>query len=340
MNMKDVAQMANVSIATVSRVINQPRVVKPETRKRVERVLEQTNFVANAVARGLVLNSTRTVGVLAVDIRDQYFAEVTYTIERNFTELGYNVILSNTGGELGEKKKCLRLMLEKKVDGLILVGSVFKERNSNLHILAASRYVPVVMVNCGLEGENVYSILCDDAQGIRDAVASLAQAGHTGIYYFNDVRTFSGLAKREGFERGMREFGLNPANVVEIQRTIDGGRVGIRRLISEGAKVTAVVTGEDLTAVGVLKGLQEEGLESPQDVAVIGYNNSILAQASSPTLTSVNNMAESMAAGAVNLLYDILQGKQASRKTVLTPALVHRDSAPPPASHTALRPKG
>jgi LacI family transcriptional regulator len=187
MKMDDIAKLAGVSIATVSRVINEPEKVKPETRERVQQIMTKTNFVANAVARGLVVNSMKTIGVLVADIRDLYFSTVTYNIEREFTKLGYNVILSNTGGELGEKKKYLRVMLEKQVDGLILVGSVFKERSGNEHILTASESVPIVTVNSFLEGHNIYSVLCDDFQGIKDTVNYLVKLGHQDIFYLNDV---------------------------------------------------------------------------------------------------------------------------------------------------------
>lgn len=202
MRMNDIAKLAGVSIATVSRVINEPEVVKPETRKKVQQILEETNFVANAFARGLVVNSMKTIGVLAADIRDLFFATVTYTIERQFTELGYNVILSNTGGGFGERKKYLQVMLEKQVDGIILVGSVFKERSGNEHILAASEDVPIVMVNTFLEGPNIYSVLCDDCQGVKVAVEYLVNLGHRNIYYLNDMKSFSGLAKMNGFRGG------------------------------------------------------------------------------------------------------------------------------------------
>ena len=131
--MKDIAGLAGVSIATVSRVINNPEQVRPETREKVQNILEKTNFVANAVARGLVLNSTRTIGVLTVDIRDMFFAKVIYTIERCFKNLGYNVLLSNTGGEPEEKKRYIKVMLEQQVDGLILVGSVFREHREQAY---------------------------------------------------------------------------------------------------------------------------------------------------------------------------------------------------------------
>src|SRR5690554_1338464 len=326
MKMRDIADLAGVSIATVSRVLNEPEKVKLETRQRVQKILEQTNFVANAVARGLVMNSMKTIGVLTVDIRDLYFAKVTYTVERCFKELGYNVILSNTGGEPEEKKKYIQVMLEKQVDGLILVGSVFKERTGNKHILAAGKSVPVVLVNSFLPGDNIYSILCDDAQGIEKAVDYLVKMGHQKIYYFIDTKSYSGLDKLEGFRRGMRENSLDDTGIMEIPRSLEGGEEAIFRLHEEKKNFSAAITGEDVTAAGVMKAPTKLGRRIPEDVAVIGYNNSIPAAMTIPGLTSVDSMAEAMAVGAVQTLYNVLQGMQVAQKTILTPSLVFRES--------------
>ncbi|HBK68843.1 MAG TPA: LacI family transcriptional regulator [Firmicutes bacterium] len=326
MKMQDIADLAGVSIATVSRVINQPEKVKIETRLKVQKILEQTNFVANAVARGLVVNSMKTIGVLTVDIRDLYFSNIIYTIERQFTDLGYNVILSNTGGELGEKKKYLLVMLEKQVDGLILVGSVFKERSGNKHILEASKNVPVILVNSFLEGDNIYSVLCDDAYGVKEAVNYLVNQGRKDIYYFTDTKSASGLAKLEGFVLGMKENGLNETNIIEVSRDLEGGIKGSEQLVADNRKVSAVICGEDLIAIGAMKAFTGLGRKIPDDVGFIGYNNSILAQTATPTLTSVDNMAAAMARQAVELLVDTLQHKQVSKKIVLTPSLLVRES--------------
>ncbi|HBG15727.1 MAG TPA: LacI family transcriptional regulator [Firmicutes bacterium] len=326
MKMQDIADLAGVSIATVSRVINQPEKVKIETRLKVQKILEQTNFVANAVARGLVVNSMKTIGVLTVDIRDLYFSNIIYTIERQFTDLGSNVILSNTGGELGEKKKYLLVMLEKQVDGLILVGSVFKERSGNKHILEASKNVPVILVNSFLEGDNIYSVLCDDAYGVKEAVNYLVNQGRKDIYYFTDTKSASGLAKLEGFVLGMKENGLNETNIIEVSRDLEGGIKGSEQLVADNRKVSAVICGEDLIAIGAMKAFTGLGRKIPDDVGFIGYNNSILAQTATPTLTSVDNMAAAMARQAVELLVDTLQHKQVSKKIVLTPSLLVRES--------------
>lgn len=324
--MKDIADLAGVSIATVSRVINNPDQVRPETREKVQKILEQTNFVANAVARGLVINSMRTIGVLTVDIRDMFFAKVIYTIERGFKDLGYNVLLSNTGGEPEEKKRYIQVMLEQQVDGLILVGSVFKERTGNKHILAAARNVPVVLINSFLEGENIYSILCDEGEGVREAVNYLVKLGHRDIYYFIDTKSFSGLAKLEGFRRGARENGLDETKVLEISRSLEGGEEGVCRLHREKKKFSALITGEDLTAAGALKALQKLGYKVPEDVSVIGFNNLLLAELTTPALTSIDNMGEAMAVAAVQTLYNVLQKNPVPPKTVVTPILVLRES--------------
>ncbi len=325
MRMSDIAELAGVSIATVSRVLNEPEKVKPDTREKVQKILVENNFIANAVARGLAINSMKTIGVLTVDIRDSYFAQVTYTIERKFTELGYNVLLSNTGGELGEKERYLRVMLENQVDGLVLVGSVFKERSGNKHILAASNKVPVVMVNSFLAGENVYSVLCDDVHGVREGVRHLVAKGKRALWYLIDVKSFSGLAKLQGFKDETVSQGVS-GKFIEISRSLEGGRSGIHQIKVAGHPFDAVITGEDVTAVGAIQALNELGLKAPEDVAVIGYNNSLLAEAAAPSLTSVDSMAEAMASRAVQVLFEVLQGKQVLQKVVLTPTLILRES--------------
>ena len=162
MNIYEIAKRAGVSIATVSRVINNNPNVRDETREKVEKAIEESNYTVNDIARSLAVKTTHTIGVMTSDVRDSYYANAIYTIEQEFRELGYNVILCNTGQELQKKKKYLKVLLEKKVDGIILVGSVFKEQGDNSHIIEASKKVPVVILNSHIEGENIYSIVCDD----------------------------------------------------------------------------------------------------------------------------------------------------------------------------------
>ena len=330
--MRDIAKRAGVSIATVSRVLNEPEKVSPETRARILKIIGQTGFVANALARGLASRSSRTVGILVVDVCHAYSAAMTHALERHMTEFGYNVLLANTGGEIGEKQKYLRVMLEKKVDGLILVGSVFRERGGNEHIVWASQHVPIVMLNSFVEAPAIYSVLCDDAAGVSAAVGHLAGLGHRAVWFLSEAATFSGLAKLRGFRRAMQRHGLDGRGIVHVPRSLEGGRAGVRHILETGRKVTAVITGEDITAIGALKEIGASSLAVPRDVSVIGYNSSLLADLATPRLTSVDSRVADMAAAAVDLLFDVLKGKSAPHKTVFEPFLVARDStAPPPA---------
>lgn len=330
--MRDIAKRAGVSIATVSRVLNEPEKVSPGTRARILKIIGQTGFVANALARGLASRSSRTVGILVVDVCHTYSAAMTHALERRMTEFGYNVLLANTGGEVGEKQKYLRVMLEKKVDGLILVGSVFRERGGNEHIVWASQHVPVIMLNSFIEAPGIYSVLCDDAAGVSAAVDHLVGLGHRSIWFLSEATTFSGLAKLRGFRRAMQRHGLDGRGVVHVPRSLEGGRAGVTQVLADGRKVTAVLTGEDITAIGSLKGIAAAGLASPRDVSVIGYNSSLLADLATPRLTSVDSRVAHMAAAAVNVLFDVLKGKAAPRKTVFEPFLVARDSTAPPSA--------
>jgi len=328
MNIYEIAKKAGVSIATVSRVINNSPNVKQETRAKVEAVLRQYRYTPNAIARSLAIKATHTIGVLTSDVRDSYYATAIYTIEQRFRELGYNVILCNTGLELEKKKEYLGIMLQKKVDGIILVGSVFKEKNDNSHIYEVATHVPVVMLNGNLEGDNIYSIICDDGAAMFNLVELLYSRGHRDIVYMYDVESFSGMAKIEGFKRGMRKNGLkfSDGSIIRVPQGIQGGYDGVEKLERGGRRYTAILTSEDIIAVGVLKKLREIGKRVPEDVAVFGFNNSQYSLCTVPELSTVDNKVTDMAVGAVQMLYDVLQGKEVVRKVVVTPELITRGS--------------
>lgn len=328
MNIYDVAQEAGVSIATVSRVLNDPSRVSEKTRKKVEEVLIKHNYTPNAMARGLVVKSMNTIGVLTIDIRDIYYANVAYTIEHEFSKLGYNVILCNTGGNTEEKIQYMRVLSEKQVDGLILVGSVFKDKRIDKFIATIAQSTPVVIVNGFAEAPNTYSIICDDSYGVSLCVDYLLKQGYKDMVYLQDAETFSGQSKVDGFRAGLEKNGLKPgpSSILKVERGLQGGADAVSRLISSGVEFNAIIAGEDITAVGAIKKLKEYGKQVPENVAVIGFNNSIIARCSDPDLTSVDNKMENMGIGAVRILSDVLEGRNVPSKTVITPDLVIRRS--------------
>ena len=181
MNIYDIAKAAGVSIATVSRVINGNTSVSEKTKKRIEDVMLEMGYMPNVFARGLMTNSMMTIGIMTIDVRDLYYANSIYTVDVETRRRGYDVIVCSTGVDINEKKEHLKLLLQKRVDGIILVGSVFKESSDNSHIIEAASHVPIVMVNGNVSGEDIYSVVCDDCYATYSTVNMLVEKGHKDI---------------------------------------------------------------------------------------------------------------------------------------------------------------
>lgn len=313
MNIYDIAKQAGVSIATVSRVLNNKGTVSPATRERVEAVLREHHYTPSAIARGMVSKSMRTVAVLTVDIRVPHYARTAYTMEQEFSRLGYEVILCNTGGRREAALKYLRAVTEKQVDGMVLVGSVFNEIGRDPEVEALLRQQPVVLANGQLELPNAYSVLVDDGTGIGLAVRHLLERGREKLVYFKDMDTASARQKREGFVAAAGDCG----KVLEVE----SGMEGVRTLLESGTNFDAIVCGEDLTAAQAVKMLTTAGIRVPQDVAVTGYNGSEYARICCPELTTVDNRPEEVAASCVRLLEARMAGQELEKQLVIQPGL-------------------
>lgn len=327
-NIYEIAKRAGVSIATVSRVLNNNVNVRSETREKVISVLKESDYTPNAIARSLAVNRTETIGVLASDIRDSYYANAIYTIEQGFRDYGYNVILCNTGGQIEEKKKYINVLLQQKVDGIIFVGSVFREKYGNQHILDAAAKVPVVMLNSYIKSKNIYSIVCDDEYATISIIKELYKKGHTEFAYLYDVKSFSGISKLKGFVAGLKNVGISfdPNSVIQVSQGLNGGMEGIDILEKRGIKYTAVVTSEDDICVGAVKRLQSMKKRIPDDVAVFGFDNTILAKCTTPELSSVDNKVHTMGITAVQVMKNRLDGNDVPVKTIIKPELIIRES--------------
>ncbi|MCB7319251.1 LacI family DNA-binding transcriptional regulator [Lacrimispora sp. 210928-DFI.3.58] len=324
MNIYDIAKEAGVSISTVSRVMNNKGNVNPATREKVEEILARNSYVPSAIARGMMSKSLNKVAVLTVDIRVPHYARTAYTIEREFSRRGYEVSLCNTGGELQETVKYLRAALEKQVDGIVLVGSVFNTICRDPEIEGLLRTTPTVLANGKLELPNSYSVLVDDKYGIGLAVDHLVRKGHREIYYLKDMDTVSARLKCEGFLNSLGRYGIKDAKkrVVNTAMSIEGGMKAVEQLLRKGNTFTAVVCGEDVTAAGAVKALLHAGLRVPEDVAVTGYNNSEYARICEPRLTTIDNKPELVAMLCVQLLTSLIEKTEAYSSCTIQPELV------------------
>lgn len=328
MNIYDIAEEAGVSIATVSRVINHNGRVGKQTRERIEKILQKYNYQPSAVARGLVTKSMRTIGILTVDIRVFHYANTIYILEQAMRKMGYNVIVCNTGGRMDENLYYLRMLSERQADGLILVGSVFEELATSKEAVDYLHRQPVVIANGTLPQENVYSVLVDDPLGARLAVQHLLNKGHRDIYFVQDMDTHSAYRKTEGFCAAMETAGLpGRERVLFCEHGLDAGMQMAKNLLKSGKKVTALAFGEDATALGAMKELQRAGLRIPQDIAIVGFNNSEYARMGTPEMTSVDNKYELLAEYSAKLMKDLLENNNEAVDVSIRPVLVERESS-------------
>ncbi len=328
MNIYDIAKQAGVSIATVSRVLNGSPNVRPKTKQKVLDIMEKADYTPNIFARGLGLNSIKMIGVLCTDVADIYYAKAVSILENALKQNGFDALLCCTGNELNDKKKYLDLLLAKRVDAIILIGSPFKEKLDNSHIQQVAQKVPVIIINGFLPFDNTYCITCDELDAMYQNVSSLLEKSHKEILYLYDVDTYSGIQKIDGYKQAFNDHTLlaDPRLIVKVPKDIAAITTQVTKLLQDFPSISAVVTSEDILAIGALKAITALGYLVPEDIPIIGFNNSLLCECTSPTLTSVDNGVDILCTNAVSLLVDVFTGKSVANKTTISSKLIERES--------------
>ena len=326
MNIYDIAAEANTSISTVSRVLNNKGNVNPQMRKRVEEVLKKYNYKPSAIARGLVSKTMKNIAIMTVDVRVTHYARTIYVIEQEFSKKGYNVTVCNTGGSIKECERYIEILSEKQMDGIVLIGSVFNELIHYPQITSRIKEIPVVIANGEVNLPNFHSVLVDDMKGIRLVADYLFDQGHRELVYIYDMETDSGRAKRQGFLEAMKLHDISDgeSRVISCKYGLEGGLEAAKTLYETGISFTGVICGEDITAIGVMKGLRKYGFSIPDQVAVTGCNNSPDSLICEPELTTLDNKPELLGGLCAELLQDVLDGKISAGNLAIQPELVFR----------------
>lgn len=325
MTIYDISKKSGVSIATVSRVINGKKGVSEQTRKRVLEVMNEKGYLPNAFARGLGLNTSRTVGIMCMDVADIYLANAVSALERELRRRGYGSLLCCTGGALEDKMGDLRVLLSKRVDALILVGSHFIS-GETLYIEQAAEQVPVILLNGYIKAPNVYCVLCDDFGSMSAAAAALIEKGRRRILYLYDTTTYSGRQKLDGFKCELLRAGIQADErlILKTERNMETAQRDVAELMKSGVRFDAVLASEDELAVAAVKAALANGQQIPRDLDIIGYNNSILSRCCEPELSSVDSRVEALCMTAISTLFGTLEGKDFPDRTTLSGELVQR----------------
>ncbi|MBR1470178.1 MAG: LacI family DNA-binding transcriptional regulator [Lachnospiraceae bacterium] len=329
MNIYDIAEMAKVSIATVSRVVNGSDKVSEKTRKKVMAVIEEVGYTPNVFAQGLGLNTMHTIGLLVPTISDLYMSSAVYYLEEKLAKYGYDCILGCSGFELEGKQRQTDMILSKHVDALILVGSTYAGNGERVedtdYIREAAEQVPVFVVNGNVQGENVFVTVNDDVKAVYDVTVQMIEHGHERILFLTDSQSYSAIKKRMGYEKALEDHRIpfRPELEMHVENTVHA----VRDLLQNcNVAFDAVIASNDEIAVGALKYASKKGILVPDEIAIVGYNNSSIGIACEPELTSIDNHIEQICHETVERLIAVIERKEKNleHKIVIPCELVKR----------------
>ncbi len=302
----DVAREANVSMATVSRVVNGNPNVKPTTRKKVLEAIERLGYRPNAVARGLASKKTTTVGVIIPDISSIFYSELARGIEDIATMYKYNIILSNSDQNKEKELHLLNTMLGKQVDGIVFMGGNITEE----HVEEFGKSpVPIVLAASIENSQTIPSVTIDYEQAAYDAITALSAKGHKKIAFVSGpVEEQVSLRKLAGFRRALEEANLefNDELVIEGDFTYESGIEAFEKIQELDEKPTAIFVSTDEMALGVIHGATDLGVSIPEDIEIIGFDNTRLATMVRPRLTTVVQPMYDIGAVAMRLLTKLM----------------------------------
>ncbi|MGP4079250.1 LacI family DNA-binding transcriptional regulator [Pseudalkalibacillus sp. R45] len=319
----DVAKKASVSIATVSKVINNTGRISEPTRVKVLEAMKQLDYRPSVVASALTRKKTDTLGLLVPDISNPFFSEIARNIEDRAHERGLSVIICSTDYNEEKEKKYIDLLKRKQVDGFI-ISSGFK----NLDLLKSlmDQNIPVAMLALDNPSINVNVISVDDHRGGYQATAHLLAQGHENIAYIGeDVR--SSNIRIFGYREAHEDYSvpIDEENIVKIPSTMDDSREMTKKLLERPNPPTAIFAANDLLAIGVIQGAREKGLNVPEDLSVVGFDDTILATITVPMLTTVAQPINAMGNKIVDVLIEEIGGKKkVKERNLFTPSLIIR----------------
>ena len=305
---RDVAREAGVSVATVSRVLNDSGPVSELTRHRIREVATRMRYVPDGAARSLITRRSMTLGVLLPDLHGEFFSEVIRGIDQAAQRGGYHLIVSGSHNDKGEIEAALRAM-RGRVDGLVVMSPDIDSAALVANLPSSN---PVVLLNCFVEGDAFDSLTIDNFGGARAMVRHLFASGHERIAFIKGAaRNYDATERLRGYRAAHRDAGVAWTEALEFEGdfTESGGHRAAQLIAALHPMPSAIFAANDSMAIGALAALRDAGIRVPDDVAVAGFDDIPIARYMSPPLTSVRVPISEMGARAVGMLLHAVDKK-------------------------------
>ena len=336
MDIQQVSKRAGVSTATVSRVLNGSSKVRRETTEHVRKMIAQLNYIPNTSARNLRIGRSEMFGLIVSDIKNPFFPDLIDQFESLAAAQNIDVVFTHTNYNSQRLATCVRRLVERNVDAIAVMTS---EVDESALLLATQSRIPVVLLNQPSLSPKYISVLVDYTRGYREAVGHLAKLGHRNIVFLAGPEDLSSARKRrKAFEAAARKFNIpaDDKHRVYGDMRVEGGRAAMETLLGRKPRPTAVVAVNDLMAIGALQAASAAGLNVPDDVSIIGFDDLPLAAIMHPQLTTIHLSRQEIAEKAFSQLVQSLQNKgqrKASKATQtihkVHPHLIVRESTSP-----------
>jgi len=311
MNIKEIAKKAGVSVATVSRVLNHPDSVAPDTKERILNVIEESEYTPNWFARGLNFNKTDTIGLLIPNILNPSYMEIDKVVEDVANQKDYTTLLCNAENAVEKERKYVDSLLRRRVDGIVLVSSLLE--NDDVEGIR-KQGIPVVLIGENKGDINEVPIVRIDCEGAAyKAVRHLIDIGYKDIaIIYGTTPERENKRKIEGYKQALAEEGITERveYIQEAADTIEGGYIAAKRLIDLKRRPRAIFTSSDLLAFGAIDAMKDHGIKVPDEIAFVGFDNIRMSNLIDPKLTTVEKPMHKMGVVGARLLFDIIDSKE------------------------------
>jgi DNA-binding LacI/PurR family transcriptional regulator len=333
MDILEVARRANVSTATISRVLNGSEKVKPTTFQRVKQIIDELHYVPNTSARTLRVGKSQLLGLIVSDINNPFFPELIDDFEARAREKGIDVVFTHTNYQSDRLEHCLKRLIERNVDGIAVCTS---ETNHAAFEFAARHRRPFVLMNQEGIRTPYNNIYVDHMSGALEAIRHLYKLGHRHIGFIAGPSSFvSNRKRKEAFFSAMKlsRLRVNEQWVIEGDLHIEGGQAVMEQLLRKTPRPTALLCTNDLMAFGALRAAREHNIAIPEEFSIIGFDNLPVCDLVTPPLSSVDIPRRQIASHAFRMLLKATSSKQERKlrtPTVKTSLMLRASTAPPP----------